>query len=53
LDPDAVDRVVRKYAAALGPDRGYSASSMRATFITMALENGAQPEDVQNASRAP
>jgi integrase len=30
--------------------RGYSAHSMRATFITMALENGAQLEDVQKAA---
>ena len=44
MDPDAIDRVVRKYAAALGLDRGYSAHSMRATFITTALENGAQLE---------
>src|SRR5271154_243275 len=50
MDPDAVDRVVRKYAAALGLDRGYSAHSMRATFITTALENGAQLEDVQKAA---
>jgi hypothetical protein len=34
MDPDAIDRVVRKYAAALSLDRGYSAHSMRATFIT-------------------
>jgi integrase/recombinase XerD len=39
MDPDAIDRVVRKYASALGLDRGYSAHSMRATFITTALEN--------------
>ena len=32
-DPDAIDRVVRKHAA-LGLDHGYSAHSMRATFIT-------------------
>ncbi|HEY1747971.1 MAG TPA: tyrosine-type recombinase/integrase [Xanthobacteraceae bacterium] len=50
MDPDAIDRVVRKYAAALGLDRGYSAHSMRATFITTALENGAQLEDVQKAA---
>jgi len=31
-------------------DRGYSAHSMRATFITTALENGAQLEDVQKAA---
>ena len=48
--PDAIDRVVRKYAGALGLDRGYSAHSMRATFITTALENGAQLEDVQKAA---
>jgi len=50
LDPDAVDRVLRKYARkALGAARGYSAHSMRATFITTALENGANLEDVQEA----
>jgi DNA invertase Pin-like site-specific DNA recombinase len=31
---------------------GYSAHSMRATFITTALENGAQLEDVQKAAEA-
>jgi Amidohydrolase len=31
-------------------DRGYSAHSMRATFITTALENGAQLQDVQRAA---
>src|SRR5271170_5256527 len=50
MDPDAIDRVVRKYAGGLGLDRGYSAHSMRATFITTALENGAQLEDVQKAA---
>ena len=50
MDPDAIDRVVRKYAASIGLDRGYSAHSMRATFITTALENGAQLEDVQKAA---
>ena len=35
---------------ALGLARGYSAHSMRATFITTALENGAQLEDVQKAA---
>jgi integrase/recombinase XerD len=52
MDPDAIDRVVRKYAGELGLDRGYSAHSMRATFITTALENGAQLEDVQKAATA-
>jgi integrase/recombinase XerD len=50
MDPDAVDRVVRKYAAKIGLGRGYSAHSMRATFITTALENGAALEDVQKAA---
>ena len=50
LDPDAIDRVVRKHAASIGLPRGYSAHSMRATFITTALENGAQLEDVQKAA---
>jgi integrase/recombinase XerD len=50
MDPDAIDRVVRKYAGAeLGLLRDYSAHSMRATFITTALENGAQLEDLQKA----
>jgi integrase/recombinase XerD len=49
MDPDAIDRVVRKYAAMIGLDRGCSAHSMRATFITTALENGAQLEDAEAA----
>lgn len=50
MDPDAIDRILRKYAAAIGLARGYSAHSMRATFITTALENGAAHEDVQKAA---
>lgn len=50
IDPDAIDRVLRKYASQIGLGRGYSAHSMRATFITTALENGAQLEDVQKAA---
>jgi integrase/recombinase XerD len=50
MDADAIDRMVRKYAAKTGLARGYSAHSMRATFITTALENGAQLEDVQKAA---
>ena len=50
MHPDAIDRVVRKYTTAIGLTRGYSAHSMRATFITTALENGAQLEDVQKAA---
>lgn len=47
LNSIAVDRILRKYAKAAGLDRGYSAHSMRATFITTALNNGASLEDVQ------
>jgi len=50
MDPGAIDRMVRKYAVRIGLARGYSAHSMRATFITTALENGAQLEDVQKAA---
>jgi integrase/recombinase XerD len=50
LHPDVIDRILRKYAhKGLGKTRGYSAHSMRATFITTALENGANLEDVQEA----
>lgn len=50
LNPDAIDRVVKKYAAKLSLTRGYSAHSMRATFITTALDNGCSLEDVQRAA---
>jgi len=50
MDPDAIDRVVRKHAAAVGLTRGYSAHSMRATFITTALKNGADIIEVQHAA---
>jgi site-specific recombinase XerD len=50
MDPDAIDRVVRKYATGLGLDRGYPAHSMRATFVTTALENSAQLEDLRKAA---
>ena len=50
LDPDTIDRILRQHSAAIGLGRGYSAHSMRATFITTALENGAQLEDVQKAA---
>ena len=39
-----------EYAGEIGLDRGYSAHSVRATFIATALENGAKLEDVQNAA---
>ncbi len=47
MNPDSIDRVLRKHAAAIGLGRGYSVHSMRATFITTALRNGAALEDVQ------
>jgi integrase/recombinase XerD len=42
--------ILRKYARAIGLDRGYSAHSMRATFITTALDNGASLENVHWAA---
>ena len=50
MSPDNIDRIVRRYAARIGMERGHSAHSMRATFITTALENGASLEDVQKAA---
>jgi site-specific recombinase XerD len=50
LDPDLIDRIVRKYVAAIGLHHGFSAHSMRATFITRALDNGASLEEVQRAA---
>lgn len=50
MTPGAIDLVLRKYAKQLGLGAGYSAHSMRATFITTALENGASLEDVQKAA---
>ena len=47
LNPQSIDRILRKYARSVGLSRGYSAHSMRATFITTALNNGASLEDVQ------
>lgn len=47
MAPDAVDRILKTFAGVIGIDRGYSAHSMRATFITTALDNGANLEDVQ------
>lgn len=48
MAPDMIDRVVRKWVSKkLGHTRGFSAHSMRATFITRALENGCALERVQ------
>ncbi len=49
LDPDLIDRIVRKYVREIGLHRGFSAHSMRATFITRAPDNGASLEEVQRA----
>lgn len=47
LSPDAINRIVKKYAALIGLERGYSAHSCRSTFITHALKSGAKLEHVQ------
>lgn len=47
LHSDQIDRILRHYAALVGFGAGYSAHSMRATFVTTALNNGASLEDVQ------
>lgn len=47
ISSDEINRIVHKHARRAGLTRGYSAHSMRATFITTALENGANLEDVQ------
>jgi integrase/recombinase XerD len=48
LCPDGVDDTVEKYINQLGLGKGYSPHSMRATFVTTALENGAKLEGVQH-----
>ncbi|MCC6497545.1 MAG: tyrosine-type recombinase/integrase [Propionibacteriaceae bacterium] len=50
MEAGQVDRIVKKWARAIGAGHGYSAHSMRATFITTALANGASLEDVQEAA---
>ncbi len=47
LNSDGVARIVRKYARTIGIERGYAAHALRATWITTALENGADLKDVQ------
>lgn len=44
---------LRKHATEIWPCRGFSAHSMRATFITTALENGATLDDVRRAPGTP
>ncbi len=50
LHPDMIDHLLQKYARKIGIKRGFSAHSMRATFITRTLENGASLEEVQRAA---
>jgi integrase/recombinase XerD len=50
MHPGEIDRMVRKYAAEIGLARGYSAHSMRATFITTALEKRPEAGGVQKAA---
>jgi integrase/recombinase XerD len=50
LRDQAVARILQHYARRVGVKGRYSAHSMRATFITVALQNGASLEDVQAAA---
>jgi hypothetical protein len=50
LEAGEIGRIVRRYVAAAGTRGRFSAHSMRATFITRALENGASLEEVQRAA---
>jgi integrase/recombinase XerD len=45
-----IARILKHYARLVGVNGRYSAHSMRATFITVALQNGASLEDVQAAA---
>jgi integrase/recombinase XerD len=47
LYSERVDWVLQKFSKQLKLEHGYSAHSMRATFIATALENDAKLEDVQ------
>lgn len=47
VHPVTINRILKKHVKEAGLDQGYSAHSMRTTFITTALNNGASLEDVQ------
>ncbi len=50
LAPHRIDQILRRWCAkALGLTRGFSAHSMRSTFATTALANGAKLDNVQKA----
>jgi len=53
LDAGEIGRIVQRYVKAAGIRGRFSAHSMRATFITRALENGASLEEVQRAPATP
>lgn len=50
ISSQVVNRVLQRWVAAVGIPGQYSAHSMRATFITTALDKGAALEDVQAAA---
>lgn len=47
LSANSIANVAKKYANQIGKTRGYAAHSMRATWVTAALDNGADIVDVQ------
>ncbi len=49
LVPKQIDRIFKRWARKIGLKEGFSSHSMRTTFITTALNNGASMEDVQDA----
>ena len=49
LSPKQIDRIFKHWAKKAGLPPDLSSHSMRATFITRALDNGASMEDVQEA----
>ncbi len=46
MSGEQIARIARKYAACVGRMHGYASHSMRATWVTTALENGADIKDV-------
>lgn len=50
LTPKQVDRIFKRWARKAGLPADLASHTMRATFITRALENGASIEDVQEAA---
>lgn len=48
LSPKQIDRIFQHWCSLVGIPGGYSSHSMRATFATTALNNGASLEEVQD-----